>query len=417
MRCLKNILLASALLTAPLSNAEDTIKESSKKIAKATLYNFIKKEAEVPTFQIKGTEKNKSEKVLEENQGKITYQTRAENNTVYLKIKPEKKEEELTFEDYFQINESSKLAIIYSSDSNILEVKQQGNFAKQNFFRKNKITLEKKGLLSLENQEEANIILNNASNILEELIAKTPEPIKKKYEKFLENSLQKEKEKFLERIEQKEDNFKFDLIPTNFPDKLMGQKLTELEYKIVFDKIPNKVFLYSKTDLDNNLRDIFQVIELGKKDLIRKIRLEHNRTDFNYSTWLIDLETEKTERVYNENKEVNKKYDLSIELIGFEGKINSKLAKDIYGLEMKDIEGVKEINPLLKRKQENLEEDFNGIYLIKTQENNYFLLGIEKFRAFFSQKKSKDSERVKIDSWYDPKTIFLEINYKQIDYP
>ena len=246
MKTLKNILTAAILSTSIFLGAQDETKEESKQILKTTLYNFIRKEKQLPTFETIGNEINNSKK--QDSYSRINYQTKINKNIVYFLVRPEKliKDNNLPeYNNYLGIMESSKLIVLYDKNSKIIEIRQQGKFIKQNPWKKEKIICEEKGLIEVEKHDEAKIIFDNAQKVLDYLVAKVPFNFQEKYNNFIDSSKEKEKQKIKNIMMNFKEELNFDLIPLYIPDKLTGQKMIDIDYEIIFEKSPKRVMFYS----------------------------------------------------------------------------------------------------------------------------------------------------------------------------
>lgn len=251
MKTLKTI-LASAIISSTLllSGEEQPLKEETKKILKATFYNLVRKEKELPTFEVKGKEIDYYKS--ENDSLKIEYQTKLNGKTIYFSISPEKKNKKETpeFNNYLRIKESTKLLVLYDKNSKIENIRQQGRFIRQDPWKKEKINLEIKGLEEVEKHEETEIIFENSEKILEYLVSKVPFNFQEKYNQFIAYSKEKEKKKIESLLVNFKDELNFDLIPLYIPDKIFGQKMIAIDYEINFEKRPKKIMFYAMLNLE-----------------------------------------------------------------------------------------------------------------------------------------------------------------------
>jgi len=239
-----NTLLLSAVISAStiLPSNSQTIKERTTDVIKASLYNFIREEVEIPTFEVKGKEIGFLEK--EDSYSKTTMTTNQDKKIIYISMKLEKKNKEKNipeFNNYLRIKESSKLLIMYDQNSRIKNIYEQGKFIKQDFWNKEIVKKELKGMTRWENHEEAKVILKNSEKMLDYLVSRMPFKLKEEYNKMIKQSKKEQKRIIDEMLSGFKDNPKFEIIPVYIPDKLTGQKMIELDYKIEFEKTPKEV--------------------------------------------------------------------------------------------------------------------------------------------------------------------------------
>jgi len=275
MKNLTKILLAQTLIfsISPKITSEDkTIKDLTKEFAKIVLYNRIREEKETSIFQVNGNSIEYKEEIIEEvgfkrkkvKEGEITYSISKDKNSIYFSIYPtkNKEKERVEFDNYYLINERTKLAITYPKENQIILVEQQGDFIKQDPWKREEIEQEKKGLIELEKHEEATKVLEIGEEVLKKIVSKGGNTVLKKYEEFIEKSKQKEKDRINYKINSQEKK-DITIILTSISDKITGQKMISLEYKISFKEEPKEITIYSMIGLDEKAI-IHKILEMEK---------------------------------------------------------------------------------------------------------------------------------------------------------
>ena len=261
----KTNLLLTSLLLSNFSNSfdVDSIKKDLFNIGKVIYKNISREEKEVKTFEIEGKKIHSSTDLIDLGKGNIKYEAHVRNENLYFSIYPEKyKKEKIAYENYFTILEGTDLFISFPNENQIISYSSQGNFIKQKFFEENEIETSKKGLLHLENHQEAKKIINAGENSLENIVSSLGKKVKKRFENYIKESEKKYFEEMKERIDPPKE-FSFERIPLGVPDKLTGQKLTSIEYKINFKETPKNLLIYSVLNLKEEESKLIKKIELN----------------------------------------------------------------------------------------------------------------------------------------------------------
>lgn len=258
-------LLLSSLLISNISNSFDTssIKKDLFNIGKEIYKNISREEKEVETFQIEGEKIHSSKELIDLGKGKIEYNLYLENENLYFSIYPKKdKNERITYENYFTILEGTDLFISFPNNNQIINYSSQGEFIKQKFFEEEKIEKLKKGLLYFEDHKEAKNIIDTGEKSLENIVSLFGKKIQKKFEDYIQESEKEYFENIKEKLNPPKD-FSFERIPLGVPDKLIGQKLSSIEYKINFKELPKNFSIYSILNLKEEESKLLKKIEIN----------------------------------------------------------------------------------------------------------------------------------------------------------
>lgn len=256
-----NCLIASSILFSLNANTFDfkNLKKDAKKIGTSIYKNISREEKEIETFKINGEKIHSSQELIDLGKGKVQYSLNKEDKNIYFSIYPKQQNKKnIEYENYFTISENTDLFISFPQDNEISKYSSQGEFVKQKF--SGEIKISKKGLLDLEEHPEAEKMIKDAKNALENIVSIFGEKIQKKFER-IPNKYDLE---YLEEMKEElkvPKNFKFNRIPIGIPDKLIGQKLSGIEYKISFEKNPSNFTIYSVLDLKEHEYKLFKKIE------------------------------------------------------------------------------------------------------------------------------------------------------------
>lgn len=256
-----NYILASSLFLSINAKSFDleSLKKDAQKIGTTIYKNISREERKIETFEIDGDKIHSSKELIDLKKGNVSYTINQNDKTIYISIRPKKQtKKETNYTDFFTISESTDLFIATPQENNILNYSSQGDFIKQKF--SGKIEITKKGLHNLEEHPEAEKMLNNSKKALENIISIFGERVKKK----IENIPNKYSSEYIQEMKEKleiPENFNLKRIPMGVPDKLTGQKLSTIEYKINFEKTPSKVIIYSILDLKEHEYRLIKKIE------------------------------------------------------------------------------------------------------------------------------------------------------------
>lgn len=261
----KTNLLLSALLISNISNSFDTtqMKKGLLEIGNAIYKNVSKEEKELETFQMEGKKIYSSKELIDLGKGKIEYELLKENNNLYFSIYPKSDKINVReYEKYLTILEGTDLFISFPNTNKILDYSSQGTFIKQKFFEEKGLEKSKKGLIYFENHEEAKRIIESGEKSLENIISTFGKKVQKKFEDYIKES----KKNYLEGIKEElkvPKNFSLEKIPLGIPDKLLGQKLSSVEYKITFKEVPKNFSIYSILNLKEEESKLLKKIEIN----------------------------------------------------------------------------------------------------------------------------------------------------------
>lgn len=258
--------LLPLLILPTITNSFDlsSLKKTATDIGSAIYKNISKKEEKLPTFSISGTNMHSSREIIDLGLGRVNYDCFLDRNTLYLSINPKKEiSKERAYENYLSILEGTDLFLSIPYGNEIKTVGCQGNFIKQNPFDSKEIEITKKALLSLEDHCHAKEILTSAESSLEGIVSFFGKTAKNKFNEFTNNS----QKKYLEEVRKKIDPYserQTKMIPLGNPDKLFGQKLSSIEYKITFKNTPENISIYHLINLEETNKKLPKTIHIRK---------------------------------------------------------------------------------------------------------------------------------------------------------
>ncbi len=403
MKKLANILIPALMLVLPIQQNQAGEVEYSSKILNAVKRNAIREEKQGEIFVPEGETIRSINKRIDS--GEINYTLLRNGKEIYLTINPKrtKRDGRSMFDQCFGIREGTTLVVSFPKENEILEINQQGVLIKQDTRSRFGISNETKKLYSLEEHEEAEEIIENGEKALKGLASRLPGKIEEKIIAFIENSVKKRNSDLEEKLER--ENKQIEIIPRYNPDKLFGQKLVSLQYRLKFKRNPEHIEMYSITQIDDN-----QKVEqkIAKQEGIKLIEIYNNSKDTSNLVWAINFDKNECKRTKKESKED----DLIVDLSSFDCYMPIKRFKEAYGL----IRNMDINYPIQKEELMDLSKsDVAQSYYVKTKEGNTFLIQAIEYKSLSETRTGKNKIPYKTERNPNPKELYLLLEYKKID--